>query len=69
MWLQVINKIKVIHQGEDRIKVKVKYQIFTSLQILCSPYSLQSGGLHLTEMHSCRFKSLMPIRVNLTCAS
>ena len=24
MWLQVINKDKVTHQGEDHIKVKVK---------------------------------------------
>ena len=44
MCLQVINKVKVTHQGEGHINVKV------SLQILCSPYSLQAGGLHLTEM-------------------
>ena len=25
VWLQVINKVKVIHQGEGHIKVKVKY--------------------------------------------
>ena len=25
MWLQVINKVKVTHQGEGDIKVKVKY--------------------------------------------
>ena len=25
MWLQVINKVKVIHEGEGHIKVKVKY--------------------------------------------
>ena len=25
VWLQVINKVKFIHQGEGRIKVKVKY--------------------------------------------
>ena len=25
MWLQVINKVKVIHQGQGHIKVKVKY--------------------------------------------
>ena len=46
MWLQVINKVKFIHQGEGHIKFKVKY---LSLQILCSPYSLQAGGLHLIE--------------------
>ena len=48
MWLQVINKVKVTHQGEGHIKVKVK--ISTSLQILCSPYSLQAGGLHSAEI-------------------
>ena len=25
MWLQFINKVKLIHQGEGHIKVKVKY--------------------------------------------
>ena len=25
VWLQVINKVKFIHQGEGHIKVKVKY--------------------------------------------
>ena len=25
MWLQVINKVKVTHQGEGHIKVNVKY--------------------------------------------
>ena len=24
MWLQVLNKVKVIHQGEGHIKVKVR---------------------------------------------
>ena len=48
MWLQVINKVKVTHQGEGHIKVKVK--ISSSLQILCSLYSLQAGGLHSTEI-------------------
>ena len=46
VWLQVINKVKFIHQGEGHIKVKVKSP---SLQILCSPYFLQAGGLHSTE--------------------
>ena len=54
MWLQGINKVKVTHQGEGHIKVKVS----TSLQILCSPYSLQAGGLHSTEMHSCLQKKI-----------
>ena len=33
MWLQVINKVKVTHQGEGHIKVKVK--ISFSLPTLC----------------------------------
>ena len=33
MWLQVINKVKVIHQDEGHIKVKVK--ISSSLPTLC----------------------------------
>ena len=42
MWLQVINKVKVTHQGQGKIS--------PSLQIVCSPCSLQAGGLHLIEM-------------------
>ena len=33
MWPKVINKVKVTHQGESHIKVKVK--ISSSLQTLC----------------------------------
>ena len=33
MWLQVINKVKVTHQGEGHIKVKLK--ISSSLPTLC----------------------------------
>ena len=33
IWLQVINEVKVTHQGEGHIKVKVK--ISTSFPILC----------------------------------
>ena len=33
MWLEVINKVKVTHQGEGHIKVKVKMS--TSILILC----------------------------------
>ena len=28
IWLQLINKVKVTHQGEDHIKVKVKISSF-----------------------------------------
>ena len=48
MCLQVINEFKVTHQGEGHIKVKVEY--LHALQILCSLYSLEAGGLHSTEM-------------------
>ena len=33
IWLLIVNEVKVIHQGEGHIKVKVK--IFTSFPILC----------------------------------
>ena len=33
MWLQVINKVKVTHQGEGHTKVEIK--ISTSFSILC----------------------------------
>ena len=41
MWLQVINKVKFIHQGEGHIKVKVKYLHsfkFYVVHTLCSLY-------------------------------
>ena len=44
MWLQVINKVKVTHQGEGRIKVKVKY--LHSFKF----YVAHAGGLHSIEM-------------------
>ena len=33
MWLQVINKVKVTHQGEGHIKVKVKYLLLFQLYV------------------------------------
>ena len=47
MWLQLMNKVKFTHQSEGYVKVEVK--LSTSLQILCSSYSQQAGGLHSTE--------------------
>ena len=47
VWLQVINRVKFIHQGEGHIKVKVKY--LHPFKFVCSPYSMQVGCLHLTE--------------------
>ena len=44
MWLQDINKVKVTHQGQGHIKIKVK------ISSLCGRYSMQVGGLHSTEM-------------------
>ena len=55
MWLQIINKVKVTHQGESHIKVKGKY---LTLSILCRPYCQQAGELHSTEMHSSYFQYL-----------
>ena len=41
IWLQVINKVKVAHQGEGHINIKVKYP-FKSRKILCSLYFPQA---------------------------
>ena len=41
MWLQVINKVKVIHQGQIKVKVT------------CKESFSYTGGLHLTQMRSC----------------
>ena len=35
-------KVGTLYQGQSKISI--------SLQTLCSPYSLQAGGLHSTEM-------------------
>ena len=40
IWLQVINKVKVTHQGEGHIKVKVKYVQYFKFyadRTLCKP--------------------------------
>ena len=37
IWLQVITKVKVTHQGEGYIKIKVK--ISTSFPILCQIFT------------------------------
>ena len=34
MWLQVINKVKVTHQGQDQIKVEVKLRSFSKRDVL-----------------------------------
>ena len=43
MWLQVINKVKVTHQGQGQIEVNFKERYF------------YAGGLHLNQMHFCFF--------------
>ena len=48
MWLQVINKVKVTHQGEGHIKVKVKISSF--LPTICK-ILLFLGGLSLHLNH------------------
>ena len=45
MWLQVINKVNVTHQGEGHIKVKVK--ISSSLPTLCKILLL----LHINPLY------------------
>ena len=46
VWLQVINKVKFIHQGEGHIKVKVKYLHPFKFYVA---HTLQVGGLHSTK--------------------
>ena len=66
IWLQVINEVKVTHQGEGHIKVKVK--ISTSFPILCqillisTPYFSVYG--HKSLIRSCSY-----IKVKVTSRS
>ena len=58
MWLQVINKVKVTHQGEGHIKVKVKKS--SSLPTLCKIL------LILTYYSSvCSYRSLIRSRSHI----
>ena len=52
IWLQVINKVNVTHQGEGHIKVKVK--ISTSFPILCQILLIST---HYSSV--CGYKSLI----------
>ena len=52
IWLQVINEVKVTHQSEGHIKVKVK--ISTSFQIL---YQILLISTHYSSV--CGYKSLI----------
>ena len=52
IWLQVINEVKVTHQGEGHIKVKVK--ISTSFPILCQILLISTPYFSV-----CGYKSLI----------
>ena len=58
MWLQVINEVKVTHQGEGHIKVKVK--ISTSFPILCQVLLIST---HYSSV--CGYKSLIRSRSDI----
>ena len=45
------------------MKVEVYVHYLHCLQIEWSPYSLQAGGLHSTEMRSCSHTALMDLRI------
>ena len=66
IWLQVINEVKVTHQGEGHIKVKVK--ISTSFPILCQILLIST---HYSSV--CGYKSLIGsslyIKVKVTSRS
>ena len=51
MCLYFFNKVKVTHQGEGHIMVKVKY-LYPS-QFYVAHTVKQAGGLHSTEMGIC----------------
>ena len=54
MWLQVINKVKVTHQGEGHIKVKVKYLHlfkFYVARTLCKRVVCIRLKCYLLDMH------------------
>ena len=66
IWLQIINKVKVTHQGEGHIKVKVKISSF--FPILCQSLLIST---HLSSV--CGYKSLIRsssyIKVKVTSRS
>ena len=66
IWLQVINEVKVTHQGEGHIKVKVK--LSTSFPILCQILLLSTPYCSV-----CGYKSLIRscsyIKVKVTSRS
>ena len=66
IWLQVINEVKVTHQGEGHTKVKVK--ISTSFPIL---YQILLISIHYSSV--CSYKSLLGlspyIKVKVTSRS
>ena len=51
MWLQISNKVKVTHQGEGHMMVKVKYRHL--FQFYVAHTVKQAGSLRSTEMRSC----------------
>ena len=67
IWLQVIIKVKVTHQGEGHIKVKVK--ISTCLPILCSliyfDHVFTYKGLNGTnKVMLCKDQGEMKLKIN-----
>ena len=66
IWLQVLNEVKVTHQGEGHIKVKVK--ISTSFPILCQVLFIST---HYSSV--CGYNSLIRsssyIKVKVTSSS
>ena len=66
IWLQVINEVKVTHQGEGHIKVKVKVTTsfpFLSKILLISTYYFSVCGYNLL------IKSSLYIKVKVTSRS
>ena len=66
IWLQVINEVKVTHQGEGHIKVKVK--MLTSFRILCKIICISTHYFSVCGYRSL-IRSSSHIKVKVTLRS
>ena len=53
MWLQVINKVKVTHQGQGHISKSRSNQCQAQIKVIFKKRCSYAGGLHLNKMRSC----------------
>ena len=53
MWLQVINKVKVIYQGQGHTSRLRSNQCQGQIKVVFKERCFYTGGLHLNLMRSC----------------